>query len=419
MPGKLTAAGVAVISFAAGFVASSPFRTAEVQLSQDDDHSTTQPALIPFVPQYSLWAPQPEGAVNSPVAETQLAAPPLDIAEDSSSEIELVSFDSFTDGHSQSDKFPRAESTSIPQPLSELETRELILSEFPNLPQPTLDGWCESWGELSRPELLSLLEQRKLMPSLLPDLEAPALPPIDSEPAAPQPPAQEERATPSDNSLLAASLRSAVSRVQQNLLHSRTDGYRGHAIRFQLSEISATTPSQAIALHETQRSFQPGAVRESVEPLHLAIKGSPDLMFRLELGDLLTRCGNFQRLSDGRIGIPHPSGDVALFGSPKLPDNVSKVVVEENGRLSVTTADGKSQSVGVIELARVSDFSRLSTKNGVYFEVTGNVDDCLTMVPAENVVAAALESSNVDADQANSILSQLERISGFSTFAEN
>jgi len=419
VPGKLTAAGVAVISFAAGFVASSPFRKAEVQLSQDDDHSVAQPPLIPFAPSQSLSAPSVEDAFNDMFSETQLATPPLDIAEDNGSEIELVSFDSFSDGHSQFDKFPHAESTSIVQPLTESETRELILSEFPNLPQPTLEGWCESWGELSRPELLSLLEQRKLMPSLLPDVEAPALPPIDSGPTAPQSPAQEERATPSDNSLLAASLRSAVSRVQQNLLHSRTDGYRRHAVRFQLSEISATASSQAITLHETQRSFQPGAVRESVEPLHLAIRGCSDLMFRLEPCGLLTRCGNFQRLSDGRIGIPYPSGDVALFGSPKLPDNVSKVVVEEDGRLSVTTADGKSQSVGVIELARVSDFSRLSTKNGVYFEVTGNVDDCLTMVPAENVVAAALESSNVDADQANSILSQLERISGFSTFAEN
>ncbi len=419
MPGKLTAAGVAAISFAAGLVAPSPFRTTEIEVSQNRDHSSSQPTLMPFAPAQSLWAPLHEGTVKDSVSEKQVATSPLDSAESSNSEIDLVSFDSFSDGHTASDKFPDVQSTSIAQPLTESETRELIVSEFPNLPQPTLDGWCESWRELSRPELLSLLEQRKLMPSLLPDVEAPALLPLDSESPVPKSAAQEERATPSGRSPAAASLRSAVSHVQQNLLHSRTDGYRGHAVRFQLSEVSANTPSEAIALHGVQRSFQPGEVRESVEPLHMAIKGSPDLMFRLEPGDLLTRCGNFQRLSDGRIGVPHPSGDIALFGSPKVPDNVTLVAVEEDGRLSVATAEGKLQPVGILKLARVFDFSRLSTKNGVYFEVTSNADECLAMVPAENVVPAALESSNVDAVQANSILTQLERISRFSTFAED
>ncbi len=142
-------------------------------------------------------------------------------------------------------------------------------------------------------------------------------------------------------------------------------------------------------------------------------------MFRLEPGPIFTRCGNSQRLDDGRIGIPGASDDHALFGDLKIPDVFSDISVNDSGKMTVTCADGATSEVGIIQLARVRGDTELDTRNGVYFWPQEASAPGFTMEPATNVVVAALENSNVVARETTELLRNLKLISEVFSFREN
>ena len=140
-------------------------------------------------------------------------------------------------------------------------------------------------------------------------------------------------------------------------------------------------------------------------------------MFRLEPGCVLTRCGTFKRLDDGRLGMQVGDKSLALFGDIKIPENALGLYVRETCELTYRVgAESDSnplrKPVGKIQVAVVDDLSQLRSSNGVFFTLPSDLQEaCVTMTTNIGLKSGKIELSNVDPDEALKVLARLEKLS--------
>ncbi|GAB5443798.1 MAG: hypothetical protein Fues2KO_41470 [Fuerstiella sp.] len=276
------------------------------------------------------------------------------------------------------------------------KVREVIREVFPDLPEPVLAGWVDTYRDLSLQELRQLLQQRKELGGLIPTdrIQLPEFNPKRSQAAS------------SD------SLSSLERLAVQNLQNQLTDGYRCRKLKTVLASPDPTEVSEPQAT-EAEWDLTPGRSYSTGRLYDLTLPAEGRLMFRLEPGPVFTRFGRFERLADGSLGIQLDSGrSLRLHGSFRIPEETVEVTIAD-GELTIERRDDAASPKQTFHVAEVVRPSRLKSKNGVYFHIDGDVDQSVRMVPA-TITSRALEQSNVDVAEQELLLKNLESIRYFS-----
>lgn len=261
------------------------------------------------------------------------------------------------------------------------QIRQAIVEEFPNLDEATLDGWVAGYAGTPLEILQPLLQQKKLMPSIVPS-------PSFSEPGLGLGESQKQSTTNPGAEF--------CSLCRKNLDNAFTIGYRRQTQLARLTGVTSANSEQLELLRNFD--FTPGSVHQSSSALHAAIEGNPNLFFQLSPGNILTRCGAFERLEDGRIGVLHGEDKLALSGTSKIPYEATNIVVISDGTITYSDVERESQSGGRIVLVEVKDLSSLSSSNGVYFTADASSEAQAGSTEQTCIVSPALESSNVNSD---------------------
>ncbi len=281
---------------------------------------------------------------------------------------------------------------------------QTIRKYFPELDDDVLAGWVDAYADLPAQELKQLLLQKSLLPSagtastFLSDYTA-ELPSLS---------------TASQQKYFVA----AKTILRNNILHAETLGYRRRKLVTMVTELSAAGDAAAIAITTPDFDFTPAKRSVSPNPLHVALADKVGFgrMFRLEPGGILTRCGRFERLTDGRLGLKIGEQSLALYGDIKIPADVPKIDIDTAGLVTSVTSPAKGKQrtrveYGQIQVAAIHQMSVLHSHNGVFFQVRPeDMERFVTMTSQVSLISRSLETSNVDVDQEINRLKRIERL---------
>jgi len=171
--------------------------------------------------------------------------------------------------------------------------------------------------------------------------------------------------------------------------------------------LEAGLGSRAIA---TARNFSSGNLRNTSNPLDLAIEGGGFLQLSLPGGETgYTRAGALHLNGQGQIVT---SDGVTVQPAITIPPNATSISISKDGIVSVSLPDSAPQQVGTIELANFQNPAGLEPRGGNIFTATPASGDAQTGVPGSDglgtLAQGFLEDSNVSVveEMVNMILGQ-------------
>lgn len=182
--------------------------------------------------------------------------------------------------------------------------------------------------------------------------------------------------------------------VANNIANASTTGYKSDRAIF--GEFLVATGSQGSSLSMGSLAghnfaLEQGPLKVTGGRLDLAIQGDGFFLVETPQGQRLTRAGNFQLSSDGRIVDANGSALLGAGGGPiNIPPNASQINISPDGTISVSAGDGlppeEIGQIGVVE----ADGTLLRDSNSYFSAPDGQK-------PAQNtgIVQGALEQSNV------------------------
>lgn len=216
-------------------------------------------------------------------------------------------------------------------------------------------------------------------------------------------------------------LEAAEASIRRNLLLSSSPGFRREV--FVLNAGTATVPNPRsdsdvrLADHRVlrsadgrrmpgtgpaaavearfPRSFEPGRLMASTDGLHVALPGDPELMFCFLDGSVLSRRGDFRLLSDRRMGVATPAGDVPLCDVPRIPEDVTDIAITASGRIIGRAVDVSEVELGQVPVVRCPGIRDAETTDGVFFRINGRHLQRLSP-EAIRLRTGTIEMSNVD-----------------------
>lgn len=342
--------------------------------------------------------PAPRSKTRLPDSTADLQPTPEIEPTANVSELTLAEFDDLTDQTAVTTAEFRADNQNIPDRLA---AEQVILQYFPNLDSATLRGWTDAYESMPSPELHRLLQTKLQMPELIPSTSLLT----DSTQESP-----ESSAESTEGKFGTPHLPFMAAR--QNLMHWKTPGYRSNLLIGHLNSVNATEFPNGLTWNSF-RNLEPGKVHHSFSPLHVAIEGRRQLMFRFEPGGILTRFGALERLDDGILGLRLASDEpLRLHGDFNVPADTVSLRTDEHGNLVAESRSDGDVELGPFLLTEITNPAQLRTENGVFFQSRDGEADSLKMISAESVKFGMLESSNVTADD-HAVLQHLERISEF------
>lgn len=154
-----------------------------------------------------------------------------------------------------------------------------------------------------------------------------------------------------------------IDSISNNVANMQTIGYKRSQVDFHdmvrtvstRDETGAQTDSEltgaGIQASDPTQVFTPGTMRQTDNNLDLAIQGDGFFEVAMANGDsAYTRAGRFHVDADGQLAMT--SGQT-LTSSVRIPPDVSKVVVKEDGTVQGTVIEtGEVVSLGQIQLAK-------------------------------------------------------------------
>ncbi len=281
--------------------------------------------------------------------------------------------------------------------------RKLILQHFPNTDSDLAEIWVETYAGMDLDEINFVLEQKKQTSS---ELRAGLSTLPGSSPSSIMGPStlKPESALDLDISLVTTNLRSAYSL-----------GYRRMVVLPEVVHpLSSSIDVEPRNVRSTRfRSFESGPLIQSPIATHVALSNESSVMFRLE-GNRVTRRGDFQILTDRRLGIITSSGEFAAEGSTPLPEDAKDVHILPNGTIRFHNAAGKTLEAGRIAVYSISKLADLQSSDGVLFLASDAGQLKVLEHPASVLRMNALEQSNVNRVDENLLLEHLKSLSNSS-----
>lgn len=193
----------------------------------------------------------------------------------------------------------------------------------------------------------------------------------------------------------------SIANISANLANVNTSGYKRTSVTFESLLRGAQQIKEAKGINYSRvrqnvSDFAQGGLRETTNPYNAAIQG--DGFFKIEgpEGPLYTRRGDFLidqggvlRTSSGQAVLDDANGQITI------PDtDTGKVVIAEDGTISLITPDGISAEAGRLAVVDVSDRSLLQRVDSTSFSLAP--EGVETAVETPRVVQGSLELSNVN-----------------------
>jgi flagellar basal-body rod protein FlgG len=278
---------------------------------------------------------------------------------------------------------------------------ELIAAELPDHAPEDHQVWREVLKGLSLDEAREILGIWKLSAGGAPPSANQRLPTFGPGPTPPTPLATSPSASDPH-------WQHELQLLRENLRHAQVPGYRHRELTGAWNvSTAASLPAAAAVLDLT-----PGEVRDTHNPLHLAISGSG--FFVLRRGDELayTRGGNFDLTNDRQLAQITPDGTWLLEPAITIPADAVAIHIDNQG--TVTAARDGSQPVetcGRIELAICVNPQRLLPLSGALLQPNAASGTMSSRSPdgvSLSIRQGCLELSNVSVLREHQRLQELQ-----------
>lgn len=283
--------------------------------------------------------------------------------------------------------------------------RQLILQHFPNTNSDLANIWVETYTGMDLDEINFVLEQKKQTSSELgaglaisPESSPTLISTITS------PTMKPETAIDSDIAVVTTNLSSAFS-----------IGYRRMVVLPEAidSSVSPTGVKRRDIPSTRFRSFESGPLLQSPISTHVALSNESSVLFCLD-GNLVTRRGDFQILTDRRLGIVTSKGEFAALESTPLPVDAKDIHILQNGTVRFTNAAGDALDAGRITVCRITNLANLQSSDGVLFLASDTSQLKVLEDPDSVLRLNCLEQSNVNRADENLLREHLKSLSNSS-----
>lgn len=197
--------------------------------------------------------------------------------------------------------------------------------------------------------------------------------------------------------------------VANNLANVSTTGYKKSRDAFEdlfYQEIAGAKQGEGAArleigggvrLAAVERDFTQGSLRQTGDPLHLAVQGDAWFVVEDRNGQrLFTRDGTFRRDADGTMVT---AGGLKLAGDISIPEDAERIEITSEGTVRVQLAGDPDYTVlGEIELAAFVNPGGLAGQGNNLFAETPESGEALQVEPGvqAQLIQGWLEGSNVD-----------------------
>ncbi len=193
----------------------------------------------------------------------------------------------------------------------------------------------------------------------------------------------------------------SIANISANLANVNTSGYRRNSVSFESLLRGAKQRQDANGINYSRvkhnvSDFTPGPMRETANPYHVAIEGDGFFKIQGPDGPLYTRRGDFVidqdsilRTSSGQAVLDDANGEISI------PDtDISKVVIAQDGSISLIDRDGISTDAAQLAIVDINDRSFLKRAENTAFSLA--VGGTETAIETPRVVQGYLELSNVN-----------------------
>ncbi|MFQ5454937.1 MAG: flagellar basal-body rod protein FlgF [Nitrospirota bacterium] len=180
--------------------------------------------------------------------------------------------------------------------------------------------------------------------------------------------------------------------ITNNIANINTPGYKREEPIFQryipksFENISPVSNKDKVYVEvvRTMTQFSPGGIKDTGNPLDLAIEGNGFFVVETDNGTRYTRSGNFTLDSERRL-VTQDGSVVLGEGGPILLEE-GKISVDADGKISVN-----NNEVGALLITDFPDMNVLQKDSNTFFKGEGGV-------PSENfkVIQGKIELSNVE-----------------------
>ncbi len=199
----------------------------------------------------------------------------------------------------------------------------------------------------------------------------------------------------------AISREQAIANIANNLANVNTSGYKKSQVSFESilrgkQQINQAENINYGRVYINYTDFSQGSLRQTDDPLNIAIAGKGFLKVRGREGVLYTRRGDLAVTSDGTLTTTNGLPVLSDSGAPIiLPDtDIKEVTIGEDGNISVIGRDNSRISAGKIAVVDVEDREKLSHVS----DTTYRLENPALEIAAEDfrVIQGSLELSNVN-----------------------
>lgn len=192
-----------------------------------------------------------------------------------------------------------------------------------------------------------------------------------------------------------------IANISANLANVNTSGYKRSQVGFESLLRGEQQIQQAKGLNysrikEVSSDFSPGPMRETANPLDMAINGEGFFKIQGPTGPRYTRRGDFVVDADGTL---RTTNGMAVLdeanGEITIPDtDTGSIAAAENGTLYLLTPDGGRNEVARLAVVTIDDPQKLQREENTTFSLQDGGNE--TPLEAPQVVQGSLEISNVN-----------------------
>lgn len=204
-----------------------------------------------------------------------------------------------------------------------------------------------------------------------------------------------------------SALSGAISREQRlanigaNLANVNTVGYKKTRMSFESllrgeKQISSGKGINFSRVRENFTEFTPGAIRNTSNPLDIAIHSEGFFKVQSEDGFKYTRRGDFHVDRDGILLTGNNMSVLDDGNAPiQIPNtDTAKISVDSNGEISILAMDGTREVVGTIAVYTFNENKFLNRESDTLFSLKNGGQEIISDEP--NLNSESLELSNVN-----------------------
>ncbi len=193
----------------------------------------------------------------------------------------------------------------------------------------------------------------------------------------------------------------SIANISANLANVSTVGYKKSLTSFESvlrgeKQIQDSKGINYNRIKQNYTDFSQGPLKETANPLDLAILGDGFFKIRSSDGDLLTRKGNFNLDSTGRLvtdtGMPVldlANTEIVIQGA-----DTNKIIISKTGTISSIADDGSKSDIGQLAIVTITDKTQLKRESDTSFSLKPGVVD--NQATEFRISQGSLEISNVN-----------------------